>query len=61
MSSSMKKFVDRLSDLLSTDKSIGRLLRKKNLAVISSYSVYPEGKNGFEPLFINIAKYPDRS
>lgn len=57
MSASMKRFVDRISDLLSTDKDIGRLLRGKNLAVISSYSIHPEGKDGFEPIFINTAKY----
>lgn len=57
MSASMKRFVDRLSDLLSTNKDTGRLLRNKNLAVITSYSIHPEGKDGFEPIFINTAKY----
>lgn len=57
MSASMKRFVDRLSDLLSSDKDLGRLLRNKNLAVITSYSIHPEGKDGFETIFINTAKY----
>jgi multimeric flavodoxin WrbA len=57
MSASMKRFLDRLSDLLSIYKDYGRLLRNKNLAVISSYSVHPDGKNGFEQIFINTAKY----
>lgn len=57
MSASMKRFVDRLSDLLSENKDQGRLLRGKNLAVISSYSVHPEGTNGFETIFVNIARY----
>ena len=57
MSASMKRFVDRLSDLLSIEKDIGRLLRNKNLAVISSYSIHPDGKEGFEPIFINTANY----
>ena len=57
MSASMKRFVDRISDLLSTNKEQGRLLRGKNLAVITSYSVHPEGRDGFEPIFINTAKY----
>ena len=59
MSATMKRFVDRLSDLLSTDKDIGKLLRKKNLAIVSSYSIHPEGKDGFEQIFINTAKYLD--
>lgn len=57
MSASMKRFVDRLSDLLSLDKEQGRLLRGKNLAIISSYSVHPEGIDGFETIFMNTAKY----
>jgi len=57
MSATMKRFVDRLSDLTSIYKEKGRLLRGKDLAVISSYSVYPEGKNGFEEIFINTANY----
>lgn len=57
MSASMKRFIDRLSDLLSFNKEQGRLLRGKNLAVISSYSVHPEGIDGFETIFINTAKY----
>lgn len=57
MSASMKRFVDRLSDLTSIYKDRGRLLRGKDLAIISSYSVHPEGKNGFEEIFMNTAKY----
>lgn len=53
----MKRFVDRLSDLLLLDTNRGKPLRQKNLAIISSYSVHPDGKNGFEPIFINTAKY----
>lgn len=53
----MKRFVDRLSDLLSIEKDTGRSLRNKNLAIISSYSIHPEGKEGFEPIFINTANY----
>ena len=57
MSATMKRFVDRLSDLTSIYKNKGRLLRGKDLAIISSYSVHPEGKNGFEQVFINTANY----
>lgn len=57
MSTMMKRFVDRLSDLTSIYKDKGRLLRGKDLAIISSYSVYPEGKNGFEEIFVNTANY----
>lgn len=57
MSASMKRFIDRLSDLLSIEKDTGRSLRNKNLAIISSYSIHPEGKEGFEPIFINTANY----
>jgi multimeric flavodoxin WrbA len=57
MSAIMKRFVDRISDLLSEDKDTGRLLRNKNLAIITSYSINPEGKDGFEPVFINTANY----
>lgn len=57
MSATMKRFVDRISDLLSMNTSHGRSLRQKKLAVISSYSVYPEGNDGFEQIFINISKY----
>lgn len=57
MSATMKRFVDRLSDLLSINKEYGRLLREKYLAVISSYSIHPEGKDGFEQIFINISNY----
>lgn len=57
VSATMKRFLDRLSDLLSIDKDTGRLLREKNLAVITSYRVYPEGKDGFEQILINTAKY----
>lgn len=57
MSATMKRFVDRLSDLTSIYKDKGRLLRGKDLAIISSYSVHPEGKNGFEEIFVNTANY----
>ena len=57
MSASMKRFVDRITDLLTVDKNSGRVLRNKKLAIISSYATHPEGKDGFEPVFINIAQY----
>lgn len=57
MSALMKRFVDRLTDLLPVETNQAGFLRNKNLAVISSYAVYPEGKNGFEEIFINTARY----
>ncbi len=57
MSAKMKIFVDRWSDLLSSQQKLGRKMQAKNLAVITSYAVDPEGADGFERNFINIAKY----
>lgn len=57
MSAAMKRFVDRLTDLLPATEDQDTPLRNKNLAVISSYGVHPEGKDGFETIFINTAKY----
>jgi len=56
MSAIMKRFVDRLTDLLELEKYPKEVLRNKNLAIISSYGA-PEGKNGFEEIFINTARY----
>ncbi|NQY42460.1 MAG: flavodoxin family protein [Legionellales bacterium] len=57
MSAKMKIFVDRFSDLLSVNKHLGKQLQSKNLAVITSFASYPDGINGFEKIFINIARY----
>ena len=57
MSAKMKIFVDRWSDLLSANKQLGKKLQSKNLAVITSYASYPDGIDGFEKIFINIASY----
>lgn len=54
MSSIMKRFVERLSDLLWIHKDKGRQLRNKNLAVIASYSTSVEQ---FESAFIHTAHY----
>ena len=57
MSTPMKRFVDRISDLLTQHKDVGRKLRQKKMAVICSYATHPEGMNGFEQIFINTANY----
>jgi len=57
MSAPMKRFLDRTTDLLKYYKDLGRLLRGKNLAVITSYGEHPQGKDGFEPIFKNTANY----
>ena len=55
MSSQHKTFFDRISDLLSIEKDLGRKLRGKNLYVIASFSTsYPEG---FERTFEQICGY----
>ena len=57
MSVPMKRFIDRVTDLLTIHKDIGRKLRQKKMAVVCSYSTYPEGMNGFEQIFMNTARY----
>ncbi len=57
MSAPMKRFIDRITDLLTIHKDIGRKLRQKKMAVICSYATHPEGKDGFEHIFINTANY----
>src|SRR3990167_3227949 len=57
VSAKMKCFINHLSDLLSIDKPTGRRLKDKKLAVISSYSTYPEGTDGFEAPLKNLANY----
>lgn len=57
MSAVMKTFIDRWSDFTTHIKDIGRQIRGKTLYIITSYYVYPEGKNGFELIFKQIAKY----
>ena len=56
-SAAMKIFIDRISDLLTIRKDIGRQLRGKSLSIITSYSVHPEGKAGFEQIFQQISEY----
>lgn len=56
MSATLKIFFDRLSDLLKYKKELGRLLRGKNMAVISN-SGHNDLKNGFEMPFIESANY----
>ena len=57
MSALMKRFIDRFSDILTIRKDLGRQLKGKHLAVISSYSIHPEGKDGFETIIANTANY----
>lgn len=56
MSATLKIFFDRLSDLLKYKKDLGRLLRGKNMAMISN-SGQNDLKNGFEMPFIESANY----
>lgn len=57
VSAKMKIFIDRLSDLLSNYKALGRQLKGKTLAVVASYATYPGGTDGFERPLINTARY----
>ena len=57
MSTTMKCFVDRLTDIMIYEEPLLQELAKKNLAVIATYATYPEGKDGFEQIFKNIAQY----
>ena len=56
MSGILKVFFDRISDLLRTDKDIGRKLRGKNMAVIST-SNHDDLKSGFSMPFMESANY----
>lgn len=56
-SASMKRFIDRITDLLTIHKDLGRALRNKNIAIICSYATHPEGTDGFERTLVNTANY----
>ena len=58
MSGILKVFFDRISDLLRVHKDIGRKLRGKNMAMISS-SNSNDLKEGFSMPFIESANYLD--
>lgn len=55
MSSTMKTFIDRFSDLLDIRKDLGRQLRGKKLFVISSFNTYYP--RGFEDTFEQTCTY----
>jgi putative NADPH-quinone reductase len=52
MSAIMKSFIDRWNDFTTHTKDVGRQMRGKTLYVIASYSVHPDGKAGFETVFV---------
>ncbi|UKJ08754.1 flavodoxin family protein [Solitalea lacus] len=56
MSGVMKVFFDRFTDLLDNEKELGRKLRNKNMAVLSSSIGDHLGENFWLP-FIETAKY----
>lgn len=56
MSGIMKVFFDRITDLLDNEKELGRKLRTKNMAVLSSSIGDHLGDNFWHP-FIETAKY----
>ena len=56
MSGHMKVFFDRLSDLIRIHKDLGRQLRGKNMAMIST-SNSDDLANGFNMPFVESAKY----
>jgi multimeric flavodoxin WrbA len=56
MSGIMKAFFDRISDLLKTEKDIGRRLRGKNMAMISCSNAN-DLKKGFSMPFEETANY----
>ena len=56
MSGVLKTFFDRMSDLLHYKKDLGRLMRGKNMAMISN-SGENDLKNGFTMPFIESANY----
>ena len=57
LSAQLKCFIDRWTDLLTINKSVGRLFRGKSLALIASYHTYPDGTNGFLQPIKNTANY----
>jgi multimeric flavodoxin WrbA len=56
MSAQMKVFFDRLSDLLSVKKELGRLLKGKTTAVIATGAT-EQVERSFEEVFTNSFKY----
>ncbi len=56
MSAQMKIFFDRMSDLLHVKKELGRQLRGKTTAVLST-GASPEPERSFEEVFINSFDY----
>lgn len=56
MSGIMKIFFDRLTDCIKIEKEVGRMLRGKEMAVLSCGSDH-NFKNGFHMPFIESAKY----
>jgi multimeric flavodoxin WrbA len=56
MSGTTKKFIDRLTDCLMTEKETGRKLRGKAMAVVSCGSD-SDLKTGFSMPFVETAKY----
>tara|TARA_R110002073_G_scaffold306012_5_gene475184 strand:+ start:29409 stop:29921 length:513 start_codon:yes stop_codon:yes gene_type:complete len=56
MSGTMKIFFDRISDLLTYKKELGRQLRGKNMAMLSN-SGHNDRKTGFEMPFVESATY----
>jgi multimeric flavodoxin WrbA len=56
-SAQMKCFIDRLTNLLTVKKDLGRKMRGKTLTTIASYNTYPEGTHGFEMIMKQIATY----
>ena len=58
MSAQMKVFFDRISDLLHVKKELGRKLRGKSSAILSTGSS-PQPMRSFEEVFINSFKYLD--
>lgn len=55
MSAQMKTFLDRLSDLITIEKDLGRMLRGKKLLVLASYST--SIPSGFELAFSQTCDY----
>ncbi len=53
MSGIMKTFFDRISDLLRTDKSLGRQLRGKSMAMISCSGQDDRNEHFAEPFFLS--------
>lgn len=58
MSAQLKTFMDRFTDLLFTEKALGRALKGKNLYVISCSAGYTAGKGFYTP-FRLFATYLD--